>query len=150
MIARRAQAYQMLGYASKPVPDYEWNNSTGVPNMIATNWGEGECALGNTGDEVLLYDAGWRLVDAVAYGSGRVAGVVPWPDASSLYNEDSLERYPANRDSDDCSFDFRVRYEPAPGAVRKLLHPSTYRIESACKTQGISNQSSTGIPAAYR
>lgn len=117
VVARRAQAYQALGYASKAVPDYEWNSSTGVPNMIPTSWGEGECALGNTGDEVLLYDAGGRLVDALAYGSGRVAGVVPWPDASSVYNEDSLERRPANRDSDDCSFDFRVRYEPAPGMV---------------------------------
>ena len=117
VVARRAQAYQALAYASKPVPDYEWNNSTGVPNMIATNWGEGECALGNTGDEVLLYDAEGRLVDALAYGSGRVAGVVPWLDVSAVYNEDSLERRPANRDSDDCSFDFSVRYEPAPGTV---------------------------------
>jgi hypothetical protein len=117
VIARRAAVYQLSGYASRPVPDFEWNHSNGVPDLIPTSWGEGECALGNTGDEILLRDAAARVVDAVVYGEGILPGVSSFRGIESVFNGDSLERWPANRDSDDCSHDFRIRYAPDPGSV---------------------------------
>jgi hypothetical protein len=117
VVARQAAAYQALGYGEKPVPDLEWNNSTGVEDMVLTSWGSGECALGNSGDEVILLDANREVVDVLVYGTGRYPGTVSFGDVSGVYNGNSLERWPANRDSDDCVRDFRVRYAPAPGSV---------------------------------
>ena len=117
VIARQAAAYQARGYPSRPVPDFEWQHSNAVPDLLRTSWGEGECALGNSGDEILLRDASGRIVDAVVYGEGLLPGVISFRDTERVYNGNSLERWPANRDSDDCSFDFRVRYVPEPGSV---------------------------------
>jgi hypothetical protein len=117
VVARRALAYQALGYADKPLPDLEWNNSSAVPDLVLTSWGDGECALGNTGDEMILLDANMQMVDALVYGSGSYPGTVSFGDVSGVYNGNSLERWPANRDSDDCVRDFRVRYSPNPGNV---------------------------------
>ncbi len=117
VIARQAAAFQATGYASRSVPDFEWQDSNAVPNLLPTSWGDGECALGNSGDEILLRDALGRVVDAVTYGAGSLPGVDPFRDVDAVYNGNSLERWPANRDSDDCSFDFRVRYAPDPGNV---------------------------------
>lgn len=118
VVARTAMAYQSVGYAGKPVPDLEWNDSNQVPEMRLTSWGDGDFALGNTGDEVLLLDPSARAVDVLVYGTGRYRGVVTFGDVSTVYNGSSLERWPANRDSNDCSHDFRVRYDPDPGQVR--------------------------------
>jgi hypothetical protein len=74
--------------------------------------------LGNEGDEVLLLDPENQLVDALVYGNGACAVVRSFVDLSLVYNGNSLERWPANRDSDDCGRDFRVRYSPVPGAVK--------------------------------
>jgi hypothetical protein len=117
VVARQASAYQAAGYVGKPVPDFEWTSSNSVPDLIRTDWGDGECALGNTGDEILLRDASGRVVDAVVYGQGQLAGVIPFADIDSVFNGNSLERWPANRDSDDCSYDLRIRYVPDPGGV---------------------------------
>jgi hypothetical protein len=117
VVARRAAAYEAVGYASQPRPDFEWNQSNVVPNMLPTGWGEGECALGNAGDEVILMDSNTRVVDVLVYGSGVYGGVVPYADADGVYNGNSLERWPANRDSNDCSLDWRVRYDPDPGGI---------------------------------
>ena len=117
IVARQATAYQALGYAGKPSPDLEWNDSGDVPDMLRTSWGEGEFALGNAGDEVLLLDVNMQPVDVVVYGDGSYPGVVSFGDVSGVYNGNSLERWPANRDSNDCRRDFRVRYAPEPGGV---------------------------------
>jgi hypothetical protein len=117
VVARRAVAYEQAGYGSKPRPDLEWNQSNEVPNMIPTTWGDGECALGNAGDEVILIDVHGHPVDVLVYGSGSFVGVVPYLDLDQVYNGNTLERRPANRDSDDCSLDLRVRYDPDPGQV---------------------------------
>ncbi len=115
VIARRAADYQAWGYASKPLPDWEWNDSGSVPNLIRSNWGTGELALGNVGDEVILLDPTMRVVDVLVYGTGSYPGVVSWGDVSGVYNGNSLERWPAHRDSDNCARDFRIRYAPDPG-----------------------------------
>lgn len=117
VIARQATAYEATGYTSRPVPDYEWQASNAVPDLLPTAWGEGECALANSGDEIVLRDATGQIVDAVVYGEGVLPGVVPFHDVDAVYNGNSLERWPANRDSDDCELDLRVRYEPDPGNV---------------------------------
>jgi uncharacterized repeat protein (TIGR01451 family) len=117
VVARQAAAYQALGYEDQPLPDLEWDNSNGVPDMVLTSWGTGQCALGNTGDEVILLDASMQVVDVLLYGAGSYPGVVSFGDVSGVYNGNSLERWPANRDSDDCVRDFRVRYTPGPGGV---------------------------------
>jgi hypothetical protein len=118
VIARQAVAYRMLAYESQATADLEWRNSDKTPNLIRTAWGEDEFLLGNGGDEVLLVDSQNRVVDVLVYGSGVYAGMVPFSDLDSMYNGNSLERWPANRDSDDCNRDFRIRYTPAPGVVK--------------------------------
>jgi len=118
VIARQAVAFRLLAYESQPLADLEWQNSDETPNLIRTGWGEGEFLLGNEGDEVLLVDPENQIVDALVYGSGVCAGSRSFVDLSLVYNGNSLERWPANRDSNDCSRDFRVRYSPAPGLVR--------------------------------
>jgi uncharacterized repeat protein (TIGR01451 family) len=117
VVARRATAYASLGYATQPLPDFEWNHSSSVPDMVRTDWGDGECALGNLGDEVLLLDAARRVVDVLVYGTGSYPGVRSFAEVDGVYNGNSLERRPANRDSNDCVRDFWVRYTPDPGHV---------------------------------
>lgn len=117
VIARQAASFRLLAYESQARADFEWQNSDETPNLIRTGWGKDEFLLGNEGDEVLLLDRENRVVDLLVYGSGACAGVIPFFDLSPVYNGHSLERRPANRDSDDCDRDFRVRYTPMPGAV---------------------------------
>jgi hypothetical protein len=118
VIARQAAAFRLLAYQSQLLADLEWQSSDETPNMVRTGWGEGEFLLGNEGDEVLLVDPENQIVDVLVYGSGVCAGSRSFVDLDLVFNGNSLERWPANLDSDDCSRDFRVRYSPAPGAVK--------------------------------
>jgi len=87
-----------------------------VPNMLpAGAWSGFGLALGNSGDKVILRGSAGELVDAVVWGTGSVPGVVPHPGVSG--SDHSLERYPVNRDTDDCITDFRDRYPSTPGSV---------------------------------
>lgn len=117
VVARQSGAYRALGYVGKPLPDLECLDSSAVPNMISVAWGEGELSLGNAGDEVLLLDPAMKAVDVLVYGSGAYPMVSSFGDVSGVYNGDSLERWPANRDSNACQRDFRIRYAPEPGSV---------------------------------
>ena len=118
VIAQTATGFRSFGYTTQAAPDYELSNTDdSIPDLIRTNWGDGDFALGNSGDEVLLLDASGAVVDVVVYGTGSYPGVVSFADLSSVYAGNSLERWPANRDSNDCVRDFRVRYAPAPGSV---------------------------------
>ncbi|MCR4407064.1 MAG: lamin tail domain-containing protein [Anaerolineae bacterium] len=118
VIAQTAAGFRSLGYSPPTDPDYEWNDTDlAIPNLIPSDWGNGEFALSNNGDEVLLLDATGAVVDVVVYGTGSYPGVVPFADLSPVHAGNSLERWPANRDSDNCARDFRVRYVPAPGSV---------------------------------
>jgi cardiolipin synthase len=119
VIAQTATGFRSFGYSTQTDPDYELSDTDPtIPDLIPTNWGDGDFALGNSGDEVLLLDAGGAVVDVVVYGEGSYPGVAPFTDLASVYGDDSLERWPANRDSNDCARDFRVNYDPAdPGSV---------------------------------
>ena len=106
-------------------PDLEFlvdplRDAPDVPNMIpAGSWDGFGFALGNTGDEVILLDSAMDLVDALAYGSGSCAGVIPHPGVAASGH--SLERRPAIYDTNDCSQDFFDRYPPDPGQVADQL-----------------------------
>jgi uncharacterized repeat protein (TIGR01451 family) len=91
--------------------DYEmYGSHPSVPNLAKDpNWGDGEFELGNSGDEVLLLDPANHPVDVVVYGTGRYPGVVPHPGVEW---PDTLERIPANIDTDDCSHDFEPGGSP--------------------------------------
>lgn len=85
----------------------------------------GDCnglALTNSGDEVVLRDAGGVVVDVATYGDGDFSGVVPHPGGVDAGH--SLERRPPEEDTDDCSQDFFDRYPPTPGVLPDLLGSS--------------------------
>jgi hypothetical protein len=91
--------------------DYEMTGShSDVPNLVKDpSWGDGPFTLGNSGDEVLLLDPTNHPVDVVVYGTGGYAGVVPHPGVAW---PDTLERIPANVDTDSCSHDFEPGWSP--------------------------------------
>ena len=94
-------------------PDYELKESNAaVPNMTPLNGG---IIWGNNGDEAILRDSSGADVDVLVYGSGSYAGVTPHPGVG--WSDNSLERKPPDRDTDDCSADFWERYTPNPGQV---------------------------------
>jgi len=98
-------------------PDLELlETDPAVPNLIkSATWGTGDWGLGNSGDEVLLLDGSDQAVDVVVYGDGSYPGVVPHPGVSASGH--SLERYPPQFDTDDCSADFRDWPYPHPGEL---------------------------------
>ncbi|NPE08016.1 MAG: hypothetical protein GNW80_07025 [Asgard group archaeon] len=78
--------------------------------------------LGNTGD-ILVLDGPHGNVDAVVWGTGTYTGVTAW--TGSIDDTESLQRDPANHDTDDCSVDFIVRV-PNPGTVYVTETPSGF------------------------
>ncbi len=102
--------------AKTPGADFEINDDDpAVPNLQPVDdWGTGTWILANGGDELLLFDAGHAPVDVVTWGTGSYPGVTPHPGVEFPR---SLERYPPNRDSDDCAVDFRARDNPDPGRL---------------------------------
>ncbi|MHA1127242.1 MAG: phospholipase D-like domain-containing protein [Candidatus Heimdallarchaeota archaeon] len=70
--------------------------------------------LGNDGDEVMFLDADAVLRDACVWGDGTLSGHTSW--SGTMTDDLSLQRDPANMDTDDCSVDF-VADTPAPGYV---------------------------------
>jgi phosphatidylserine/phosphatidylglycerophosphate/cardiolipin synthase-like enzyme len=98
-------------------PDFELlSTNTAVPTLIDDPaWGDPAALLqlANGGDEVILRDANDQVVDVVTYGTGSYPGVVPCTTVT--INNASLERFPYNKDTDDCSIDFREWSIPNPG-----------------------------------
>lgn len=98
-------------------PDFEiLETDTAVPSLIDDpNWGDPATflQLGNQGDEVILRNPAGVVIDVVTYGTGHYPGVVSCPLVPAPNY--SLERYPYWRDTDDCSFDFRIWAFPNPG-----------------------------------
>ncbi len=78
--------------------------------------------LGNTGD-ILVLDGPHGNVDAVVWGTGIYTGVIAW--TGTIDDTESLQRDPANQDTDDCSADFIVRV-PNPGTVYVTETPSGF------------------------
>ena len=83
--------------------------------VSAADYGLGDIALANTGDEIILKDPDESIKDAVAWGSGSVSGVISW-SGSATGEDETLQRSPPNEDSDDCDADFVID-TPTPGIV---------------------------------
>lgn len=100
-------------------PDFEiLETDTAVPNLIDDlTWGDPATflQLGNQGDEVLLRNPNDEVVDVITYGSGSYPGVIGCPLVPTANN--SLERFPFWRDTDDCTLDFRIWPFPNPGQL---------------------------------
>lgn len=100
-------------------PDFEiLNTDPTVPDLIDDlAWGDPNALLqlANGGDEIILRDANNQVVDVVTYGSGSYPGVIACPLVST--SNHSLERFPFNIDTDNCSTDFRDWPFPNPGSL---------------------------------
>lgn len=80
-------------------------------------------SLNNSGDQIILKDDQGDDIDAVVYGKGRYC---PDPDFCfdphpGVATGHSLERIPANEDSDDCAMDFVEQIFPSPGTTPVIL-----------------------------
>ncbi|MFW9924558.1 MAG: phospholipase D-like domain-containing protein, partial [Candidatus Thorarchaeota archaeon] len=71
----------------------------------------GGIQLGNTGDELILSDIN-DVRDVAVWGSGSYSGITAW--TGDIDDTQSLQRDPANHDTDDCSVDFKAD-TPNPG-----------------------------------
>ncbi len=108
VVARNSTAFlATFGF----LPDFEFTSQRpDVPDMILySNWDSdplSSVTLGNTGDEVLLLDGSDTVIDVVTYEAGS------WPGVSNnitVGNGQSMERAPANWDTNDIARDFVVR-----------------------------------------
>lgn len=98
-------------------PDYELSDyDPTVPELSPyTAWAQGTINLANAGDEVVLLDKDDRIVDAIAWLSGNLDGITPYPAAIPAGH--TLQRWPPNLDTDNCAIDFRAQAIPSPGVV---------------------------------
>jgi hypothetical protein len=96
------------------LPDYEIiDTDASVQDMTEYSpWSGGEIALADTGDEVLLIGPDDAPVDVVTYEQGTYPGVTAHPGVDAGH---SIERSPADQDTNDCSVDFVDRSTPTPG-----------------------------------
>jgi hypothetical protein len=103
--------YRRYGFT----PDFEiLNTDPLVPDMVKyTTWSSGSVNLANTGDEVLLLDAGDTEVDIVSWGSSSYAFN---PPVSCVEAGHSIERCPVNVDTD-TAIDWRDQPNPSPGNI---------------------------------
>ncbi len=100
-------------------PDFEiLSTDPTVPDLIDDPaWGDPNALLqlANGGDEVILRDASNQIIDVVTYGTGSFPGVIPCLLVTT--SNHSLERFPYNIDTDDCTQDFRDWAFPNPGQL---------------------------------
>jgi len=96
-------------------PDFELVNTTSsVPDMVNISTG---MALGNSGDDVHLFDSSGVEIDAVWYGTGGDLDYAPYnqtaaPDVPAGH---SIGRNPDGNDTDNCTADFADYATPTPG-----------------------------------
>jgi parallel beta-helix repeat protein len=111
IVANKASAfYATYGF----YPDYELLASLpGVPDMLQSNWSQGNVALSNEGDEVLLLDGSNTMVDGLSYGNSYA---IFNPPAANVAEGHSLERSPVNVDGD-TNADWIDQGTPQPGKV---------------------------------
>lgn len=103
---------QRYGFA----PDFELKDGDpAVINLIpAVDLAQGEIGLANGGDEVLLLDPDGEIVDGLSYGdSARILR----PPAPAVGRNVSLQRFPANCDSDSAD-DWQPGERADPGVIQ--------------------------------
>ncbi len=104
-------------YAGHPAPDYDRNLQSSTPDLVvAPLWASTGLTLANGGDELLLLDPLFTVIDVVAWQSGTYPGVISIPDVG---NGHSFERYQPREDSNDCTVDMvdHATADITPGAV---------------------------------
>ena len=96
-------------------PDYEITDSqSDVPDLTkCVDWASGGINLNNDGDEVILLSRDFNIIDAVSWGSSSFAFN---PAASNVIKGHSLERKPANFDSNS-AVEWIDQTKPDPGKV---------------------------------
>ncbi len=96
-------------------PDFEFVNTTSsVPDMVVVSTG---IALGNSGDDIHLFDSSGVEIDVVWYGSCGDLDYAPYnqtaaPDVAAGH---SIGRNPDGNDTDNCTADFADYANPTPG-----------------------------------
>ncbi len=97
--------------------DYEIRDSTpSVPDLLPyRTWASGDIRLANDGDEILILDEVNAAVDVVAYGDSMfsVLGVFTGPSVAGVHTGQSIERVPADCDTDTAS-DWQPNRAPSP------------------------------------
>ena len=101
----------------------------------AADYNLGDIQLANTGDDLSLKDPSDATKDAVAWGSGSVAGVVAW-SGSTTGADKTLQRDPANEDTNNCNTDFIID-TPNPGVVYVDTDPGFTSYEFVLPVIGI-------------
>lgn len=112
VIANRATAfYQVYG----ELPDFEMHEShPSVPDLLKYSaWSGGNIELVNGGDEVLLLDEKNAIADGLSWGNSLV---ILDPSVKVVASTHSLDRSPANRDTDTAE-DWIDQWNPSPGKV---------------------------------
>lgn len=96
-------------------PDYEITDSqSDIPDLTkCVDWASGGINLNNDGDEVILWSRDYDVLDAVSWGSSSFAFN---PGASNVIKGHSLERKPANFDSNS-AVEWMDQPNPDPGKV---------------------------------
>ena len=91
-----------------------------VPDLIDdTQWDGAAVAPALAGDEVLLVDASFTVLDVVAWGTGAYPSVVA---AAAPSAGQSLARSGVQRDSDNCGADLAALGSPTPRAPAAPCH----------------------------
>ena len=119
VVAREATTFFNL-YGKQP--DFEVSETDAdVTNMVKYSaWGTSSLNLSNAGDEVLLLDESDIPVDVAVYGSGSYPEIIPHPGVDIGH---SIERSPAEIDTDDCSMDFIDQSVPNPETESPVQPP---------------------------
>ena len=92
-------------------PDFELDGTDpSVPDLLApSGWGGSTIQLGDNGDELLLIDRYWTILDAVAWENGKLPNVHSFGGA-----ETGKSMVREIWDTDDCSVDFQMNLFPVP------------------------------------
>lgn len=112
------QQVLVIAVSGKETPSahFELINDTDKPDMLrVVGWGDGNWALANGGDQLILLGPDDQPVDVVVWGTATYPGVNPHPGVAA--SSSSLERFPPSVDTDDCAVDFRERGSPSPGVL---------------------------------
>ena len=129
IIAQTAEAFQdRYGFP----PDFEFRDSLGgTPNMRRLpDLANGEIALSNSGDEVLLYDEQDQLVDGLNYGESTFF-FQPAINSNAVDRGQSIIRTPADCDTNTAA-DWQIASPPTPGNISN---------EGSCQQSNSSNTS---------
>ncbi|MBN2056938.1 VCBS repeat-containing protein [bacterium] len=132
-------------------PDFELNDSdTGIADLVRDStpiWSSGTMSLGNSGDEVLILDPSYTVVDALVYGSGSYPSVY---GHASVAQGHGLLRCHTPQDTDECGMDFSDDTAPAPCGVQPTSTPEPSPTITPSATPGTGDEPCFGSAVNIR